>query len=207
MPRSLREMIDDGDEELEDWCEALADWCEAYGPSPENEKPVSEFFLSCVADHACMDEAETADYVSLALARGVSWSRVAEALGMSVVGTQNRFPGAELAALKASEEYVASLALVVSAALDELWVSVALAALAEFAASPAPAASAALAALAEFAASPAPVASAASAALAELAASPAPVASAASPAPAALAASPAPAALAPEATSAPGVSG
>ena len=95
----------------ERWCEALADWFESNPPSLKNERPVFEFFLRCARNAA--SEAETTEQVVVALARGAAWSQVAEALGTSEAEAQDRFPGADSAALVESArwaEYTSSLA-------------------------------------------------------------------------------------------------
>ena len=146
-------MLDDGSDE------ELADWCEAVGPSAEDMRPAYEYFLLCAAECADTDETVAAHHVAAAMARGISWSQVAEALGLSVDEARSRFPDVEADALEKAEELVASLARVVSVAPREVEVSFALRALAELAASEGLAAPLASAALVEAGRSSAPAVS------------------------------------------------
>lgn len=84
MPRSLQEVIDNQDE--------IADWFEKHGPSPESRRPVSEFYLGCIADalsgglHQQVPEA-----VAAARRAGASWEQIAEAVGTSATEAEQRF--------------------------------------------------------------------------------------------------------------------
>ncbi|MCY4424132.1 MAG: hypothetical protein OXC06_13805 [Acidimicrobiaceae bacterium] len=91
MPRSLEEVIDEAEE--------LADWFERHGPPPENQRPVSEFFVGCVVDAVSLgDGREIAEAVLAARNAGVSWLQIGEALDISSADAENRFgPAVELA--------------------------------------------------------------------------------------------------------------
>ena len=118
----------------ERWCEALADWFEANPPSLENARPLFEFFLRRARIAA--SEAETAEQVVVARARGASWSQVAEALDTSEAQVQDRFPGVDAAALAESArwaEYTSSLAASAAAESSE-WADLLASAAAEAAA-------------------------------------------------------------------------
>lgn len=75
MPRPLREVIENA--------EAIADWFEAEGPSPENEIPVSEYFLGLLADVRSLGEDKVRGAVELARRAGASWRQVGDVLGIS----------------------------------------------------------------------------------------------------------------------------
>ena len=84
MARSLEEVIEEAEE--------LADWFEAEGPSPENQRPVSEFFLGCIVDALSLgDDHAIAEAVSAARDAGVSWSQIGHVLGVSGSEAERRF--------------------------------------------------------------------------------------------------------------------
>lgn len=84
MTRSLEEVVEEA--------EQLADWFEQHGPPPENQRPVSEFFVGCVVDAVSLGDCrEVAEAVSAARNAGVSWSQVGEALDIPAADAEHRF--------------------------------------------------------------------------------------------------------------------
>lgn len=78
---TLREAIERQDE--------LADWFESEGPSPENRRPVWEFFLGIAARAA--SPCEQAEAVGAALRAGASWQQVGEAFDLSADDAAEHF--------------------------------------------------------------------------------------------------------------------
>ena len=91
MPRSPEEVTEEAEE--------LADWFEQHGPSPDNQRPVSEFFVGCVVDAVSLGDArEIAAAVFAARNAEVSWLQIGEALDISAADAKHRFgPVVELA--------------------------------------------------------------------------------------------------------------
>ena len=83
MPRSFQEAIEQADE--------LADWFEKHGPSPENQRPVAEYYLDYIADVRHSARVEIAEAVVAAREAGASWSQVAEVVGTSAAEAEQRF--------------------------------------------------------------------------------------------------------------------
>ena len=83
MPRPLDEVIQHADE--------IADWFEAEGPSPENEIPVSEYFLGLLADVRRSGANKVLEAVVLARNAGASWHQIGEVLGISATEAERRF--------------------------------------------------------------------------------------------------------------------
>ena len=69
----------------------IADWFEAEGPSPENEIPVSDYFLGLLADVRRSGAIKVLEAVVLARNAGASWHQIGEVLGMPAAEAERRF--------------------------------------------------------------------------------------------------------------------
>ena len=85
MPRPIREVIESQDE--------IADWFEAEGPSPENEIPVSEYFLGLLGDVRDQGADKVHGTVELARRAGASWQQIGKVLGLSGSDAERQFGG------------------------------------------------------------------------------------------------------------------
>ncbi|MCY4424127.1 MAG: hypothetical protein OXC06_13780 [Acidimicrobiaceae bacterium] len=83
MHRSLQEAMDEAEE--------LADWFEAEGPSPENRRPVKEYYLEYISEERDSARAEIAELVVAARKAGASWLEIGEALGKSAAESEAQF--------------------------------------------------------------------------------------------------------------------
>ena len=85
MPQSLQEATEQA--------EALADWFEAEGPSPDNQRPVKEYYLEYISEVRDSAWAEIAELVAAARKAGASWRQVGEVLGISSSEAERQFDG------------------------------------------------------------------------------------------------------------------
>ena len=69
----------------------IADWFEAEGPSPENEIPVSEYFLGLLADVSPLGAPHVPEVVGLARNAGASWHQIGEVLSLSAAEAEREF--------------------------------------------------------------------------------------------------------------------
>ena len=83
MPRPIREVIENQDE--------IADWFETEGPSPENQMPVSEYFLGLLADVGAQGADKVHGAVELARRAGASWQQIGKVLGLSGSEAEQQF--------------------------------------------------------------------------------------------------------------------
>ena len=83
MPRPLHEVIRHADE--------IADWFEAEGPPPENEAPVSEYFLGLLGDVLDLGADKVCGAVELARRAGASWQQIGEVLEISRSEAERQF--------------------------------------------------------------------------------------------------------------------
>lgn len=89
MPWSLEVDIDDPDE--------LADWFEQHGPSPDNRRPIKEYWLECIAEvRGTSPWGKIAELVAAARNTGASWLQIGEALDISAASAEHRFGSVEL---------------------------------------------------------------------------------------------------------------
>ena len=79
----MQEIIDSQDE--------LADWFEAEGPSPENEVPVSEYFLGLLADVSGSTTDRVRGAVELARNAGATWQQIGDVLGVPGSEAERQF--------------------------------------------------------------------------------------------------------------------
>ena len=89
MPWSLEEDIDDPDE--------LADWFEQHGPSPDNRRPIKEYWLEYIAEVRDQPWGNIAELVAAARNAGASWLQIGEALDISAASAEHRFGSVERA--------------------------------------------------------------------------------------------------------------
>ncbi len=83
MPRPIQEAFRDAGK--------TADWFESEGPSPDNEIPVSDYFLGLLADVQHLGNEKVRDVVELALGAGATWCQIGEVLGISSEQAERRF--------------------------------------------------------------------------------------------------------------------
>ena len=83
MPRSLREANEQAEE--------LADWFEVAGPSPDNQRPVEEYYLEYIAEAKHLVRADIGGLVVAARNAGATWHQVAGALNVSAAEAERRF--------------------------------------------------------------------------------------------------------------------
>ena len=89
MPQTPRELIDAA-EASGDW-NAVADWFENFDWSQAEEIPVGEFLLERTVNAQDRSEDQVAEVVSAARARGTTWERIGEILGMSARDARQRY--------------------------------------------------------------------------------------------------------------------
>ena len=71
--------------------EELADWFEAEGPSPDNKRPVKEYYLEYISEVRDSAWAEIAELVVAARKARASWLQIGEALGRSAAEAEALF--------------------------------------------------------------------------------------------------------------------
>ena len=100
MPRAPEEVLEEA--------EKLADWFEQHGTSPENQQPVSQFFIGCIVDAVRLGDArDIAAAVLAARNARVSWFQIGDALNVSARDAEHRF-GAVVELAQAARKKVRS---------------------------------------------------------------------------------------------------
>lgn len=99
MPRTLQEAMEQA--------EALADWFEAEGPSPDNWRPVEEYYLEYIVEVREAARSGIAELVVAARKAGASWLRVGEALDISAAEAEHCFGPVVESALEQEQVRVA----------------------------------------------------------------------------------------------------
>lgn len=82
---SIDELIDNGD-----W-DAVARWCEDFDVNSAVRRPVSDWWLRCVASDPQSTDELIRTKVAAARADGVRWKRIGELLGLPEAETRQRY--------------------------------------------------------------------------------------------------------------------
>ena len=83
MPRSIQEILDHADE--------LARRFESLDPGEAQEVPVEEYLLQRAVVSRARSEQQLLDAVAQARAKGLSWQKIGELIGVSAQAAQQRY--------------------------------------------------------------------------------------------------------------------
>ena len=83
MPRSIQEILDHADE--------LAHRFESLDPDEAQEIPVEEYLLQRAVVSRARSEQQLLDAVAQARAKGLSWQKIGELIGVSAQAAQQRY--------------------------------------------------------------------------------------------------------------------